>query len=139
VGPGIAGGNAGEGGSGGGGAGGGGCFLANFAMEALPPNEQRNAKRFFNDFHRLFVRAYPNNGVQLFKTYQVVARKIINAISQAGTEREEQAYIYNKLIKPTGQMIEKKELPSAIRNLQGVVITLADKYKIALPAKRVLK
>lgn len=126
----------GDGGAGDGG--GGGCFLASFAMESLPATEQRTARRFFNDFHRMFIQSYPGNGAQLFRTYQVVARRIIDAIRKRGTEKVEQQFIYNKLIKPTGKYIEKRELKGAISNLQSIVTTLAKKYNVPLPAKRVL-
>lgn len=128
-----------DGGGAGDGGGGGGCFLASFAMEALPDNERQTARRFFTDFHRLFLRSYPGNGVQLFRTYQVVARKIIDAIRARGTDKVEQKFIYDKLIKPTGRYIEKRELKGAISNLQSIVTTLAKKYDVPLPAKRVLK
>lgn len=126
-------------GDGGGDGGGGGCFLASFAMEALPHEQRKTARRFFRDFYNLFIRAYPDNGLQLFRRYQVIAKKIITAIRAAGAERIEQRYIYNKLIKPTGRYIEQRELQGAIRNLQSVVITLAKKYDVPLPARRVLK
>jgi len=121
----------------GGGGGAGGCFLATFALPTLPTRERERAKVFFRDFHRLYMRSNPSNGPALFQRYQVVARRIIEAIKAKGpdVERREQKYIYEKLIKPTGAHVEKKEIPEAVRNLTGVVTTLANRYNVPLPAR----
>lgn len=128
---------AGSGAGSGGDAGGGPCFLASFGMEALAPEERRIAKRFFQDFLRLFLKENPN-GKELFAKYQAVAKRIIEKIRMAGpeTEKKEQAFIYKRLIKPTGIHIEQKEVDQAVRNLQSVVTTLARRYDVPLPAGR---
>jgi hypothetical protein len=103
-------------------------------MEALDDKERQRSKAFFNDFYKLYMRDKPPGGEQLFKKYQMVAKQIIGRIKEEGTEGEEQAYIQKTLIKPTGDFIERKEVPEAVRNLKKVVTTLASRYGVPIPA-----
>lgn len=105
----------------------GGCFLTSActAARGLP-----------DDCHELTVlRSYRDNwlkhqpdGVTLIAHYYEVAPKIVEAIDKLANRLEIWEGVYNKLVIPCVEMIEKGENHKALALYQQTTLQLADTY-----------
>lgn len=107
--------------------GGGGCFLTSACVEAKGLPDDCHELTVLRKFRDEFMKSLPN-GQQEIQNYYLIAPAIVNAIKGNTLSKEIFDSIYNELVIPCVELIEKGLLESAFQKYRSYTLELQAKY-----------
>ena len=105
----------------------GGCYLTSACVDAKGLSDDCYELQILRNYRDTWLRMN-NEGQHLIVQYYEIAPKIVDAINMRDDAKEIYEMIYNEMVKPCVEMIEKGKMEEAMEVYKKMTLKLQEQY-----------